>query len=221
MKGIRGRFGQMKMLKAELDATVNLAEITRFSKDNFFKALTRNQVITIMPVMGPQEIKVDPVNQIVELADTHIQYSTKEEIYEYLAEHVLIKKHYVLQTIPVPKHSVLHVHRFTLHRISPSSNWKVVHHTMSGDYGFGKTLKSIPIWKAFKLVVHAANVLGNFYSSCNTTVIEVMQNKMENFGLPIRFYMKKIVNGANTILYIAVEYYAVTFPEQNFVRRKL
>lgn len=181
MKGIRGRYGQMKVLEQELGSTVRLPEIRSFSKVNLNRSILRQEVISIKSLFGPQEIKVDPVSNspsIIVNDNNQLSFANSEEVYEYLIDHAFTKQHYVIQTVPVTNLSVPHHHRFTLHRISSSANWKVVHHTMIDGNGFGRIRYAIPIWKAIKLVKRIVYILGKHYPSCNTIAVEVMQNKM-------------------------------------------
>ncbi|MDN4607593.1 YheC/YheD family protein [Sporosarcina highlanderae] len=181
MKGIRGRYGQMKVLETELDSTVKLLDTTIFNKDNFYNALGRQQDFIIRPLLGPQKIRVNPVNNslyIIESTNNKQHFTNSEDVYEHLLKHEFTKKNYVIQTVPANNQSVLHYHRFTLHRISSSSNWKVVHHSITGGNELGKIRHALPFLKFNKVVRNAANLLGNYYLACNTIVIEILQNKM-------------------------------------------
>ncbi|MFC5603341.1 YheC/YheD family protein [Sporosarcina koreensis] len=183
MKGIRGRYGQHRILESENGISMHLLELKLMSASTFFYFIEKYTFFIIKPLLGPQEIGV-AVNEVaIEVAtgSESIQFSTKEKAYDYLNEHICIRKHYVIQAIPVNPSTLSHC-RYTLHRKSPTASWKIVNHLLinTNDISdFNIFLK----WKLNKFLTSAVKRLGAAFPSCHTIVIEIANNGAGEFWL--------------------------------------
>lgn len=177
MKGIRGRYGQHRILAVDSGLSMHLLKTKLLSEAAFYNCLENANFISIKPLLGPQEFRITVNKESLEL-ETGIEvfrFANKEETYNYLSTHICPKKYYVIQAVPTNPAN-LHYCRFTLHRKSPIANWKIVHSTSVEENNVPDN-GLIHKWKLNNLVTSAAKKLGVAFSNCHTIVVEIAENE--------------------------------------------
>ncbi|MFS0687828.1 YheC/YheD family protein [Sporosarcina sp. 179-K 8C2 HS] len=183
MKGIRGRFGQQRILDSNVSLSMHLLETKLLSEATFYTFLERYNFFIIKPLVGPQQVCISVNDEALELA-TEIEvfrFLSKEEAFEYLTKQICTKKHYIIQAAPTNP-SNLYQCRFTLHRRSSKANWKIVHSTLV-DETSDPYYDLFHMWKLNNLMTTAAKKLGASYPGCHTIVVEVSKDVAGKFWL--------------------------------------
>ncbi|WP_432358921.1 YheC/YheD family protein [Sporosarcina sp. UB5] len=176
MKGIRGRFGQHRILNSDSDLSKYLLEMKLLSKLTFDYFLEKYNCILIKPLVGPQEVRVIGNDDGFELA-TGIEvfrFSSKEETYDYLTKQICTKKYYIVQASPIHSVNLYHC-RYTLHRKSHQANWKIVQNARMDDSSL-QVKDLFHIWKLNSFVTAVAKRLGTAFPNCHTIVVEIAKN---------------------------------------------
>lgn len=183
MKGIRGRYGQHRILDNDSGISMHLLETKLFSESTFYGLLVKYHFLIIKPLVGPQEVRITMNEEAVELETGFevIRFSSKEETFDYLTKHICTKKYYVVQAVPTNP-SNLGYYQFTLHRKSPIANWKIVHHTSESENTVLLT-NIFHIWKMNSFVIIAAKKLGAVFPGCHTIVVEIAKSEAGMFWL--------------------------------------
>lgn len=183
MKGIRGRYGQHRILETDPGISMNLLETKLLSEETFYGFVMKYNFIIIKPLVGPQEVLIRVKHEAIEL-ETGIQifhFSSIEETYEHLTKQICTRKYYVIQAVP-ENPSTLYYSRFTLHRKLPTAKWKIVHNTPVVESG--RSDKDLfHIRKLTKFLTSVAKKLGATFTGCHTIVVDIAKNEFDRFWL--------------------------------------
>ena len=182
MKGIRGRYGQHMILDSKI-LSMHLLHTELLSSSTFFDFLMKYDFVVIKPIVGPQEIHITVTDKVIALNSgvQILHFINIDEMYDYLIEHICTKKYYIIQAFPSSPSTLSHF-RFTLHRKSRSSNWKIVHRT-TVDGNNLPTVALFFVWKLNNILRIAAKKLGVAFPECPTIIIDIVKNSDGTFWL--------------------------------------
>ncbi|MCM3637610.1 YheC/YheD family protein [Sporosarcina luteola] len=182
MKGIRGRYGQQRILETDSGLSVNLLETKLLSEGTFYSFVVKYKYFIIKPLVGPQEVHISVTNDGIEslTGNQALRFSNKEQIYDYLTKRIFTKKYYVIQACPANP-STLYQCSFTLHRKSPTAHWKIVHSATEDK-------NSVPHYNLYNIwmlnsSVTAAKMLGTAFPDCHTIVVDIVKDGFGSFWL--------------------------------------
>lgn len=183
MRGIRGRYGQHRILETDSGLSMHLLDTKLLSEATFYNFLGKYNFLIIKPLVGSQEVRITVNDEAIELA-TGIEifrFSSKEVTYDYLIKQICTRKYYVIQACPTNP-SILYYYRFTLHRKSSKANWKIVQ-SATVDKNRVPHCDLYHVWKLNSSVTTAAKKLGTGFPGCHTIVVEVAKNDAGTFWL--------------------------------------
>nr|WP_285851901.1 YheC/YheD family protein [Sporosarcina luteola] len=159
---------------------MHLLDTKLFSEATFYKFLEKYKFLIIKPLVGPQEVRITVNEEVIELA-TGIEvfhFSSNEETYNFLIQQVCTGKYYIVQASHTNP-SILRYYRFTLHRKSPKTTWRIVGSTSVEDGNDPQ----YHAWKLASSVTAAAKKLGAAFPDCHTIVVEVVKDHFRDFRI--------------------------------------
>ncbi|WP_252503363.1 YheC/YheD family protein [Sporosarcina sp. Marseille-Q4943] len=183
MKGIRGRYGQHRILETDSSLSMYLLETKLLSEATFYDLSEKYNFLMIKPLVGPQQVHITVNDNEIELKTgiEVLRFSSIEEAYDYLTTHICTRKYYVIQALPTNPSKLSHC-RFTLHRKSPKVKWKIVHSTTVDENRFSDA-HLFHIWKLNSSVTFVAKKLGAAFPGCHTIVVEVAIERAGKFWI--------------------------------------
>src|SRR5690606_18034005 len=162
---------------------MHLTEMKLLSASTFFYFTKKYDFFIIKPLLGPQKVFVSAEDEEIEVktGSCIIQFTSKEKAFDYLKEHICVKKYYVIQAIP-NNPSTLFLRRYTLHRKSPTAKWKIASSLSINENHFSE-FTLFQRWKLNKFITSAGRKLGAAFPGCHTIIIEIAANGAGEFWL--------------------------------------
>ena len=187
MRGIRGRYGQYRILETDPNLSMHLVETNLLSEARFYDYVVKYKFFIIKPLMGLQEVLIMVNGEVLELTtETQVlRFSSKEEAYNCLIEQFSTGKYYVIQAFPNNLLSLFRS-RYTLHRKSPQASWKIVNNTSVDEYKF-RFYNLFYVWKLNNFLITVAKKLGSAFQGCHTIVVDIAKDGTGKFWLTDTF----------------------------------
>ncbi|WP_170289766.1 YheC/YheD family protein [Cytobacillus depressus] len=173
MTASNSRIVQYNILKSEESLSKHLLETELFSETTLFKFLEKYATVVIKPVFGIEEICVSFENNTFQITSKHNVTTAivKEDLYHHLVCNEIKKKTNIIQPQKLQSPFQYYI---TVHRKSASTEWSFKSITKKYHSFFGKLIYLYLVQKIKKVVIRAAQKLGESNIDCNTIVFDIL-----------------------------------------------